>query len=118
MKTAADMARAAGDLIATHGLAKGQLYDEDTGGYCFLGALYEVSDNNHSFPDLAFRVEIMDRAKEIMNRAKELLNAEHGEPDCLLSAGGTVVDFNNDPQTTAEDVILLFKRTAESLEGE
>lgn len=101
--------RAAADVIKRYGLAKQAYHSED--GYCTAGALRYVTG----------RVRAVE-APEIVELAK-LIGGYHAcqNPDCAglgahSNAFDVVTDWNDDPNTTPEDVIGLLEQAANEME--
>jgi hypothetical protein len=98
----AEIARKAAQIISEKGLAKGNLVDNQ-GRVCHNGAIYEASvgqPNQFDESGLAQRI-IMASTKLLATRG--------------ITASSPPA-FNDDPSTTAEDVILHLKELAVWLE--
>lgn len=98
----AEIARKAARIISEKGLAKGSLVD-DQGRVCHNGAIYEAFVGQPSYFDHS------GIAQRIILASTRLL-AERG-----ITASSPPA-FNDDPSTTAEDVILHLKELAVWLE--
>ncbi len=98
---AADLARRAAERMSEHGHCKRTLED-DEGRVCFLGALYASGTNAQAL----HRVQCL---------ASEILR-ERGV-DGPFRHPFLAVDWNNRPEVTGEDVILLFKECAARLDA-
>jgi hypothetical protein len=106
---AADIALRAADLISERGHCKHTSQD-DEGRLCFSGAVKTALGEN---PYYAFDPTWFNSAdpcrEEKISFFIEIFSAAH------RILGILPVDYNDDPQTSGEDVILLLKRIAEEL---
>jgi hypothetical protein len=98
--TAAGLAYKAAEIMSERGHCKGRLHDEQ-GRVCFNGALLAVTGNGF----------INENAFSSVFFTAEQILAERGFPPYW-----NAVSYNNDPDTTGEDVILLLKETGKRLE--
>lgn len=96
MQTSAEHLRAAAELIRVRGLCKNVMFD-DEGRHCAVGALFETT----------IGLEWQDELLPFLNStAAEMFPGqfEFGHAD--------LVQFNNHPDTTAEDVIFVLEKAA------
>lgn len=100
----------AADYIAEHGWTQGDYRDDATGGVCALGAIWSTrdgiltvdeDDGRHKF--LA-SIDVCDKALVLLSQH---LNV--GPPGAW---GAHVPNWNDQPERTAEDVILALKGAA------
>jgi hypothetical protein len=104
---AAGIAYRAADILSERGLAKGE-YEDEHGSVCFWGALSRASGKDpdcDGFSLSAGEVDAIDRAASAI----------------LLERGVTypctnIIIWNDSPDVTREDVILLLKETGRRLE--
>jgi hypothetical protein len=108
--TYSDTLRSAADLIRTGGLARGQLKDGQ-GAHCVVAAILAVGASSN------------DGWSGLDTGCWERLDRLAGEmhPDRAHHEGGSphtsrLVNFNNHPDTTAEDVITVLEKAAIALE--
>ncbi len=122
--TDAEILRGAVKALQTRGHAKGWLMDE-TGAVCARGAMLDAqnvewirSTSGCSRLGGDKSVFAWDRVMEIEQRwiipAAEAYGIALPETSRFQ---GRVVEFNNDPATSSEDVILLFKHALEMAEA-
>jgi hypothetical protein len=89
------------DLIEKHGHTKNNLYD-DNGAMCFMGALWKAMDAW----DIGLRIQAATSVKRVL-----------GLPNPTRSMGlspdiSAVVDWNNAPERTAQEVIDAMRLAA------
>lgn len=96
----------AAQVISETGHAKGALRDYETGAHCAMGAL-NVADHGAAF------YASSDRVEHLANQAAQML-ADRGqlEPYGHKADYLDLIQWNNAPERTGEDVILLFKELA------
>jgi hypothetical protein len=114
--TAVDLLNAARERLTPDSWIQGSLFGRavpgppDTSKFCSMGAILSVVD------ELGVDVDL-DRVERAYCEAKDALNAQ-----ARLILGNPVVDavveVNDDPNTTLEDVHLMFKHAAHNLENE
>ncbi len=108
----AEVCLKAADIIATRGLVKGQLYDE-TGAVCNNGAILialGVPEEHFGINDLERHYPELEALSAI--GVVERLILENTDAGII-----TPWEYNDLDSTSAEDVILLLKRTAEKIRG-
>jgi len=96
----ANMLRAAAELLREKGHCKNKLSDED-GRHCLMGALSAVMDVTE-FSGAAW--------DSILFTVREQF------PDRTTGSGFDPVDFNNDPDTTGDEVAAVLEKAAVRLE--
>jgi hypothetical protein len=113
VKTDKEVVLEAARLLREQGWGKGAYYNADTNCFCAVGALRQA---------VGWRVD----NEEAYQKASKALRFEAYRLDYALGAFlGTflgrpfmsLLSWNDLPETTAEDVISLFKRFAEEASG-
>lgn len=89
---ASELAYAAAKYISEHGHTKNRLEDPDTGAVCLVGAVLKVERWLAGFE----KIDVYDTAADLID----------GDP----------VQWNNAPERSGEDVILLLKQVGSVLE--
>ena len=107
----ADILRNAAAYIQKHGWIQGAL-DNDEGEVCALGAICAVTDRLlRSQPDYCW-----EEVEGLVRTARFALQLHIG---CDLNHFGIgIPSWNDDPHTTAEDVILAMKHAAADYESQ
>jgi hypothetical protein len=99
----------AADVIGQLGLTKDQLQDRDTGAVCLRGAInIALSGSPFNWGDDR---DVTDAIVAVAHTSR-ILSTFAPFDDLEIY---DVVRWNNAPDTTADDVILLLRRAAESV---
>ena len=98
--TYSDILRSAADLIRTGGLTKNQLED-GTGAHCAVGAILARGSIG---------------CWSELDRLADEMYPDRARPEGSWLAVPSLVNFNNHPDTTAEDVITVLEKAAIALE--
>lgn len=96
------------DLIEKKGLAKDVVYDPASGAFCSVGAVMMSSTDHTSIQGWAIEGDDGNLTCEAVERLSKFLPDDQKRR--TASGWINVVNYNNDPATSAEDVLLVFKR--------
>jgi len=110
----AEIARGAAHLIGQRGLQKRNYVDIESGAICLQGALALAIEEITHLDPLRIIIDQRNTFLRLDQACVSLLRREgHGD---ILRGGLITPRWNDLPETTAEDVILLLKKVAEELE--
>ncbi len=108
-----DILLGAADLLQDHGHCKGEL-SNDQGEHCAVGAIAKIdTDRRPSEVCLLFTDEAVAAVSAVGNHLHPGPSPVHEDRDTFLWQ--RVVDWNNAPERTAEEVIETFREVANSL---
>jgi RNAse (barnase) inhibitor barstar len=100
MNARPEILRKAADVIRTGGLVKGT-FDTRDGQHCTVGALWAAVGGN-----------VMENLDAEVDVLAEMIGVGPG-----LMSSTAIFHWNDQPETTAEDVVTLLEQAAEKLEA-
>jgi hypothetical protein len=102
--------------IEEHGWTQGALVNQ-SGGVCALGAIRYATLKNAGVGDGASHAALPEGIREDQRAACEALAATISDMTDLYISPLSIPQWNDDSNTTGEDVVLMFKHAAERAES-
>lgn len=114
----ADVLERAADDIATNGLAKGELLNED-GQHCSIGAIGHALGHKMDLDGFVdYSAYDSGNLRQVASFLVHYLPEETQEQNWPSVAWNVIVEWNNEPDRTAEEVVDTMRLAAKDLRNE